>query len=78
MNTNTNQAKSANVLCEVTLGSILGPLLFFIFINDSPLYFGDSNQSVGLYADDTTLYDIGLDRDMLENNPQHSLDLLKI
>ena len=31
-----------------------------------------------LYADDTTLYDIGLDKDMLANNLQHSLNLLKI
>ena len=31
-----------------------------------------------LYADDTTLYDIGLDKDMLDNNLQHALNLLKI
>ena len=31
-----------------------------------------------LYADDTTLYDIGLGKDILENNLQHSLNLLKI
>ena len=31
-----------------------------------------------MYADDTTLYDIGLEKDMLENNLQHSLNLLKI
>ena len=31
-----------------------------------------------LYADNTTLYDIGFDKDMLENNLQHSLNLLKI
>ena len=31
-----------------------------------------------LYADDTTLYDIGLDKDMLENNLQHSLNLINI
>ena len=38
---------------------ILGPLLFLIFINDLPLFIGDSIRSVDLYADDTTLYDIG-------------------
>ena len=31
-----------------------------------------------LYADGTPLYDIGLDKDMLENNLQHSLNLLKM
>ena len=30
-----------------------------------------------LYADDTTLYDIGSDKDMLENNIQHALSFLK-
>ena len=30
------------------------------------------------YADDTTLYDIGLDKDTVENNLQHSLNLLKM
>ena len=38
----------------------------------------DSTRSVDLYADDTTLYDIGLDKDTLENNLQHSLNLLKL
>ena len=30
-----------------------------------------------LYADDTTLYEIGFDKDVLENNLQHALNLLK-
>ena len=33
---------------------------------------------MNLCADDTTLYNIGLGFDMLENNLQHSLNLLKI
>ena len=37
-----------------------------------------SIRSVDLYADDTTLYDIGLDKETLENNMQHSLNLLKM
>ena len=49
-----------------------------IFINDLPLFIGDSIRSVDLYADDTTLYDIRLDKDTLENNLQHSLNLLKM
>ena len=31
-----------------------------------------------LYADDMALYAIGVDKDVLENNLQHSLSLLKI
>ena len=36
-------------------------------------YLLDSIRSVDLSTDDTTLYDIGLDKDTLENNLQHSL-----
>ena len=78
VNINTNQSNTENILCGVPRGSILGPLLFLIFINDLPLFLGHAIQSVDLYADDTTLYDIGLDKDMIENNLQHALNLLKI
>ena len=49
-----------------------------IFLNDLPIFIWDSIGSVDLYADDTTLYDIGLDKDTLENNLQHSLNLFKM
>lgn len=42
------------VVREVPQGSILGFLLFTLFMNDLPIVIG--NCSVNLYADDTTIY----------------------
>ena len=48
-----------------------------IVIDELYLFIGDVIRSVNLYADDSTLYDIGLDKDILENNLQHALNFLK-
>ena len=54
VNISNVKSKTLNPLNGIPQGSILGPLIFSIYINDLPLNFNYVNSD--LYADDTTLY----------------------
>ena len=51
---NTSKTEYKNVICVVPQGSILGPLLFLIFIND--LWYSKPLLEIILFADDTNLF----------------------
>lgn len=51
------KSKSAPISYGVPQGSILGPLLFILYINDLPLQVGKSTAD--MYADDSTFYTSG-------------------
>ena len=59
-------SSQSNLLCGVPQGSILGPLLFLIYINDLLNCLKFTTQC--LYADDTQIFTSSFDSGLLANN----------
>ena len=70
------KSKALNLLNGIPQGSILGPLIFSIYINELPLnlYYVNSD----LYADDTTLYVADKDIDNIQVQLSHDLDIFLV
>jgi hypothetical protein len=72
----SSKSKCCPVLSGVPQGSILGPILFVIFINDVSKLCSSSEVSIKLFADDTKLYTVLQDDSAFSVDLQSSLDAI--
>lgn len=71
---NGNYSTEGTISYGVPQGSILGPLLFLLYINDLPLHISNPQVQCDLLADDTTLHTSDKDEKVISKTLQKSLD----
>ena len=64
------------VTCRVPQGSVLGPLFFLIYVND--VENAVPNCGIKLYADDTVLYQAGVNKETARDKLQNSVSKFKV
>ena len=71
---NGRLSTAGNITCGVPQGSILGPLLFNIYVNDM---ITSVNRDLFLYADDSTLLDSGKNPAVIQNTLRIELNAIR-
>lgn len=69
------ESSSEPVTCGVPQGSILGPLLFLVYVNN--LHQAELQGNLTLYADDTCLFYFGKNIETIMHQAQHDMKVLE-
>ena len=64
-------SETAVITAGIPQGSILGPLLFILYMNDLPLHI---DNNIDMFADDSTLYTSGHSVDEIQRSLQNNLN----